>query len=133
MSRIANVIFIVDAFDSEGVSDVASWMASDPAASSDDRSSGSVGPLMALTGTSGQELWGGYKSLSFSVWGAVTDHLHWGRFLDKVVHTKWKNPERLQLMMQSDGDPYFRLYMWRGGGLVNVAPPPDGYQWEPPY
>lgn len=85
-----------------------------------------VGSLMPLTGALGEELWGGYKALNFSAWGGVTSNMHWDRFLERVRSTPWADPQRVQLLLKEDGDTYFRLYMFQGGQLTNVVPPPPG-------
>ncbi len=88
-----------------------------------------VGHPLPLGGAVGEELWGGSEALSVSVWGEVTNHMHWGRFLERVASAGWQDPERLQLLVKDDGDPYFRMYMVRDGSLRNVVPEParEGY------
>lgn len=133
MSRVANVLLVVDPVDDHNVSDLSFWMASDADARADERTSSSVGPLMPLTGAPGEDLWGGHRALGFSAWGAVTNYLHWDRFLEQVAVTAWRSPGRFQLLVQSEADPYFRCYMFRNGMLTNVLPPPEGDQeWDVP-
>ena len=129
MSQVTDVILIVEPGDDDNVADISFWMASNEPRS-DDRASASVGPLMPLTGPVGEQLWGGYKSLGFSLWGAVTNYLDWEKFLARVEETPWKWRERVQLLMKEDDDSYFRLYMFEGGRLANFAPPEPG-NWEP--
>ena len=45
--------------------------------------------------------------------------------LRRVASANRANPERIQLLLKDDGDTYFRLYMFVGGELRNVAPAPD--------
>ena len=125
MSRVAQVILVVDPDDDGHVEDIAFWMAADgPRA--DDRTSSRVGALMPLTGAVGEDLWGGFKSITVSVWGAVTNHLDWDGFLERTASMPWAAPDRVQLLMKSESDPYFRIYMFWDGRLVNIAPPPNG-------
>lgn len=85
-----------------------------------------VGSLLPLNGPVGEELWGGFKQASTSIWGSVSSNLDWDRFLDRVKETPWSDPGRVQLLMMEDGDSYFRMYMFSGDDLVNVVPaPPD--------
>lgn len=133
MSRVANVLLLVDPVDDHNVSEISFWMVSDASARGDDQTSSSVGPLLPLTGALGEDLWGGHKALVFSAWGAVTNHLHWDHLLGQVAETAWHSPERLQLLMKSESDRYFRCYMFRHGTLTNVVPPPEGEQeWDVP-
>ena len=122
MSRVTDVILIVDPADDAHVEDISFWLASDEPRT-DDRTTARVGALLPLTGAMGEELWGGHKAFGFSLWGAVTNHLDRDRCLERVETTQWGDAERVQLLVKDDGDTFFRLYMFSAGKLSNFSPP----------
>jgi hypothetical protein len=124
VSRVADIILIVGPGDDHNVERLSFWMASDEALD-DDAAEGRVGSLLSLTAGGSEQRWGGFKAPTFSAWGAVANHLHWGRFLERVAATPWDDRARVQLLMKDDGDTCFRLYLFQVDELSNVAPVPE--------
>jgi hypothetical protein len=155
MSRDVEIIFLVNFTDDPKVEELTFWLGTPEAVDPDamkilqdivDHSSAEsdenaavtvpldrVGNLMPLNGAVGEELWGGSKATSVSVWGGVTSNMHWGRFLDRVKAIPWTDPERMQILMKDDGDTYFRMYMFRQGKLINVVPAPEDGGYDRPW
>ena len=91
---------------------------------------GTVGRLRPLNTKSGLKVWGGFKAPSVSIWGTIANNMSWSRFLDQVAAMPWTLPDKVQLLLKDEGDPFFRVYMFRDGELRNVIPGPDDQELE---
>ena len=154
MSRDAEIIVVASSDEDDNIADLSFWLGTSEALDaeavrvirevagqlSDDSGDVSVavpldtaGHLMPLTGAVGDDLWGGFKSLSVTIWGGVTSNMHWDRFLEQVAKRPWRDRERVQLFIKDDGDTYFRAYMFRGQQLTNVIPEPEERGFDRPW
>ena len=90
---------------------------------------GPVGHLLPLGGAVGEELWGGSKALSVSVWGGVTNHMHWGGSWSGWLRPAGRTRNGCSCWWKDDGDLCFRMYMVRDGSLLQRGPQParEGY------
>ena len=132
MSRTATVIISVDPRDDPTVGDLSIWLDTE-AARSDDRIGGSAGSLVPMTDTLAAEAWGGHKTPGQGLWGGVTDHLDLAAFTTHLAGIEWKHPDRLQVLIKDEADPWFRVYMIRHGELTQHAPTPDPHHHELPW
>lgn len=135
MSRVVDIILITSELDQANVEALSFWMGDADALDlgTEDEMYGElqvgggpayVGRLVRLNGRSRHRLGKCRIDLPGCLRGAVTSHLHWDRFLERVRTTDWEMPERVQLLMKDEGDTYFRMYMLFDGELRNVVPAP---------
>lgn len=132
MSRTTEILLYVAATDEHHVEDLTFWLR-DFAPRSDDRVTGSPGHLLPLTGEVGGEAWGGYKATSAIIWAGVANYLDVGSFVDHVGGVPWGEPDSVQLLVRDEGDPWFRLFMIRGGGLRQYCPAPPADEQDRPW
>lgn len=67
-------------------------------------------------------VWGGYKGAHADVWGGGLNNVHREKVLAHIAHTPWLHPNCVQVLMQSEGQGYFRLWMIRDGELRLYTP-----------
>ena len=123
MSRTTEILLHVGPTDDHHLEDLSFWLR-DQAPRSDDRVEGSAGHLLPLTGQLGMEAWGGDKAPVATLWAGVANYLDFDALVDRVGRVLWDEPDRVQLLLRDDGDPWFRLYMIRDGRIRRHGPAP---------
>lgn len=114
MSRVTEILLHVGRTDERHVEDLSFWLR-DFAPRSDDRVTGSPGHLLPLTGELGGESWGGHKAATAIIWAGVANYLDLNAFVDHVAKVPWNEPDNVQLLLRDEDDPWFRVFMIRGG------------------
>ncbi|MEC3977636.1 hypothetical protein [Amycolatopsis sp. H20-H5] len=119
MSWVANLMVSVVAEDRSQVESLSEWLRNRAP-----RQGGSsilgCGYLLAMSGPDSQ--WGGWKYPECEVWAGTLNHADLGAVLDRVRKTPWQVPDALQVFLKDQEDAYFRLWMFRDGGLRQCAP-----------
>lgn len=106
------------------MTDLSAWLA-DGAPRSDDRTGDRAGHLLPMADSVAADAWGGHKAPAEGLWGGVANHLDLAAFTAHVAAMAWIEPRNLQILLKDEADPWFRLYMLRGGQLSQHAPTPD--------
>jgi hypothetical protein len=117
MSRVTELVVIVNPTDQSAVQELSFWLTEDNA-NQDDRGSGGTGNLLPLT-----ENWGGYKNPSSELWAGALNYIDVAALLTHMTEINWTEPDQVQILVQEEEDDYFRLYMIRNGALRLFTPP----------
>jgi hypothetical protein len=107
MSQETNIILAADLTDRARAEGLDEWLSENAASH--------TGP--------GRHLW----ALTWAVRNLAADA---GAVVRHVEQVPWAYPEFLQLLIQDQGDMFFRLWMFRAGRLVEVTPPQQKVQQE---
>lgn len=78
-----------------------------------------IGTLLPL-----EDDMGGYKSPGTRLWGGVLNHADIPALLEHLAAQNWSDPESLQVLVKTEDDSWFQLYMLRGGAFKAFAPDP---------
>ena len=124
MSWVANMLVIADRQDRDVVESLSEWLRINCPwnGPSDPPNATGVGYLRLISDPNGT--WGGWKHPECAVWGGVLNHADLDAVLAQVSGLPWRYRGPLQILLMDQEESYFRLYMWRDGGLHQFAPPP---------
>ncbi|MDE3204798.1 MAG: hypothetical protein KGQ66_11305 [Acidobacteriota bacterium] len=84
-----------------------------------DERSERVGTLRPL-----QHEFGGWKAASGCVWAGVLDHANEDAILVHLAEQSWAEPDTIQILIKTEDEREFRLYMIRNDRLVLCSPEP---------
>lgn len=82
-----------------------------------DDNTGRVGTVRAL-----QEGFGGYKSATGCVWGGVLNYADQDAVIRYLAAQAWAEPESVQVLVKTEDERAFRMYLIRDGGPVLCQP-----------
>jgi hypothetical protein len=125
MSWVTNLMVSIDVLDNQALlSDLARWLEEE--APAQDREWRGVGSIREITNSTSHG-WGGPKNPEHPVWAGTLNWADVPAVLAHIASMPWQRPESVQVFVCDQEDPYFRLYMIRGGEMRQFAPapPPD--------
>ena len=70
-------------------------------------------------------MWGGWKYPECRLWEGAFNHADSDAVVERVATLTWSEPTNVQLLLKDQEQSYFRLWMFRGGGFEQFAPPPE--------
>ena len=119
MSHVANVMISVDSSDRPAVEALSQWLQT----SAPRRGSGTVGWVGSLTETTGRDTrWGGGKYPECDVYAGALNHADLPALVARVERVAWQHPEFVQLLVMDQEEAYFRMWMFVGPMLQQIAP-----------
>lgn len=68
---------------------------------------------------------GGHKAPATRLWGGVLNHADIPALLDHLATENWSEPDSLQVLVKTEDDSWFQLYMLRDGSFKAFAPDPS--------
>lgn len=68
------------------------------------------------------DAFGGYKLPHSNLWAGVLNYADETAILDHLAGQLWIRPDRLQVLLCSEDEDWFRLYMLRDGQLYQYGP-----------
>lgn len=123
MSWVANLLLTVNLPDEPLVESLSRWLETDCPWNTPSTPPGAkgVGFLRPLTGDD-KDVWGGWKRPEVTLWAGVLNHADLVAVRRQVESMPWREPQWLQLFLQDQEEPTFRLYMFAGDQLQQYAP-----------
>jgi len=91
---------------------------------------GWVGSLSETTGAG--TLWGGGKFPECDVFAGALNHADLTALVARFERIRWKHPEFVQLFIMDQEQAYFRVWMFHGPKLQQIAPAAREQEVEPP-
>lgn len=121
MSHVANVMISVEPDDRSAVEALSRWLqTSAPRRGLGPDAVGWVGSLNETTG--GDTLWGGGKYPECDVYAGALNHADLSGLIAQVERIPWRQPEFVQLLVMDQEQSYFRVWMFHGAALRQIAP-----------
>jgi hypothetical protein len=85
-----------------------------------DDNTGRVGTLQSLG-----EHFGGFKAAYGTIWGGVLNYADEPAILDHVAQQPWAESHSIQILLRSEDERWYRMYLLRDSQLTQYAPQPD--------
>ena len=67
---------------------------------------------------------GGFKQVSGTIWGGVLNYADRTAILDHISMQPWHSPQGLQVLIRTEEEASYRMWMMRDGFLYECAPEP---------
>lgn len=121
----------VEMDDVPAVEELSQWLqTSAPQRGGDPGAAGWVGSLRETTGR--DSLWGGGKHPECDVYAGALNHADLAGLVAHIERIPWQCPEFVQLFVKDQHDLYFRVWMFHGAELRQLAPEGREQAIEPP-
>lgn len=121
MSHVANVMISVESGDRPAVEELSQWLQT--SALRRGFGPGAVGWVGSLNETTGSDTgWGGGKYPECDVYAGALNHADLAGLVAHVERSVWKHPEFVQLFVMDQEQAYFRVWMFHGAKLRQIAP-----------
>ncbi|WP_409235475.1 squamosa promoter-binding protein 15 [Streptomyces sp. PA5.6] len=121
MSHVANVMISVEPDDRPAVEELSQWLqTSAPRRGFGPDAVGRVGSLHETTGSDTR--WGGGKYPECDVYAGALNHADLDGLVGQVERIVWTHPEFVQLFVMDQEQVYFRVWMFHGAKLRQIAP-----------
>ncbi|MFJ7250529.1 GNAT family N-acetyltransferase [Kitasatospora sp. NPDC098652] len=130
MSHVTNVMISVEMDDVPAVEELSRWLQT--AAPKRGFGPGVVGWVGALRETTGRDTtWGGGKYPECEVYAGALNHADLAGLIAHIERIPWQQPDFFQLFVKDQSDLYFRVWMFHGAQLRQLAPEGRDREFEP--
>lgn len=110
----------VEPTDRPAVEELSQWLQTAAPRRGSVGGAGWVGSLNETTGAG--TLWGGGKFPECDVFAGALNHADLTALVARLERTRWKYPEFVQLFVMDQEEAYFRVWMFHGAKLRQIAP-----------